>query len=381
MSKYENLAVEALGLPLSHLLPFDVLDPFNVGCRLTGYISRQSDHRYGAIYITHVDGNPVPQLVLATPKFPYPFDYLGQFHFPEEVARVEAYEKLDGTNIFAYKYRTWGGHICVSYKTRLLPVVQESKFGPFLTYWQEMLRRYPGIPAAVQDYPGYGLSFELFGARNKHLIIYDVPLDVRLLFGVRRDGGLEPPTAIPAPHPCPFPDYEKARSTSDLRSIYKAMQAELEAGLTTDDVLGGYRGAEGRVWYAFDTAGGCWQAFKCKPETIEAICWAAGGLGLQVVRATAYNVLENHDYCTPELIRELLLEEFNPMEIDIAWHLLLRASAQVNEEARLRRSIFDLYAATGLDFAADPAAVMRLLSPYFPRNRMRYVYSTLAGRK
>lgn len=380
MSKQEEAACAALDMPLKELTPFEVDDPFN-SHSLRGYISRRSDHRYGALYITHVDGKPVPQLVLATPKFPYPFDHNGVFRFPKDVRVVQAFEKLDGTNVFGYSYRVWGGEQCVTYKTRLLPVLQESRFGPFLTYWREMLAKYPRIHDAIVRYEGYGLSFELYGARNKHLVIYDVSLDCCLLFGVRRDGGLEPPTTLPGQpvYPCPIPDCVTAHSARGLESVYKAMQGELEAGLTTDEVLGGYRGAEGRVWYV--ATPGAWQAFKCKPETIEAIHWAAGGLGASVIRATAYNVLENHDRCTPELLRELLLEEFNETEIDIAWHVVLRVSAQVNVEAELRERVFALYAETGLRFEDDPPAIMRLLSPHFPKKQMRYVYSLLAGVK
>jgi hypothetical protein len=375
MTKEEENAIEALDIPLKELQFFDVHDPFN-DHQLEGYISRRGDHRYGALYITKIDGKPCPQRILATPKFPYPFDKNGMFRFPKNTKEVLAYEKLDGTNIFAYKYRIWGGDICVTYKTRLLPVVGESRFGPFLTYWREILEKYPTIPDVVRRYPGYGLSFELVGARNKHLIIYDFPLDTRLLFGVRLDGTLEPPTKV-GHLPCLPPHCTIAHTLKGLENVYKAMQDELEAGLTTDDVLGGYRGAEGRVWYM--SAQDQWYTFKCKPSTIEAIHWAAGGLGASVIKATAYNVLENHPYCTPELIKELLLEEFNETEIDISWTLIMRVSAQINRELETRNRVFDLYKQTGLDFAVDPPAVMRSLSSHIPKSQMRYAYSLLAG--
>lgn len=370
-------ATKALDVKPKELTPFDTPDPFNEHA-LRGFVCRRSDHRYGALYISHVDEKPVPQVVYCTPKFPYPVDKQGVFRFPAGVQSVHAYEKLDGTNIFGYKYRAWGGEACVTYKTRLLPVLGTSRFGPFLTYWREMLERYPDIPAAVLSYPGYGLSFELYGAKNKHLVIYDVPLDTCILFGVAQDTTLEPPPVVQRAvgHlPCQPPSHTLAKSTSDLVGIYRAMQAEMDANLTIDETLGGYRGVEGRVWYAKlpDT----WAAFKCKPGTIEAIHWAAGGLGAPMVKATAYNVLENHDRCTPELVKELLLEEFNETEIDIAWQLILKVSRATNEEAELRERIFRLYKEVDIRFEDDAPAVMRALSPHFPRNRMQYVYSTL----
>lgn len=377
MSELER-ACKALEVKPNELNEFEVDDPFNDNC-LEGFVCRRGDHRYGALYISRVNGTPRQQLVYATPKFPYPFDKNGMFRFPRGVRLVEAYEKLDGTNVFAYKYTDWSGDVFVTYKTRLLPVLGESRFGPFLTYWREILERYPGIPGAVRDYPGYGLSFELYGARNKHLLIYDVSLDATLLFGVKRDMGLEPPAALPASaHPCPSPDRVLLRGKEELENYYRAMQAELEAQLTSDEELGGYRGAEGRVWYM--AVDGGWAAFKCKPETIEAIHWAAGGIRKQTIQATAYNVLENHDRCTPEFVKELLLEEFNETEIDLAWALVMRVSAAVNEEAETRSKVFALYESLGLDLAADKAGTMRTLSPHFPKNKMKYVYTILAQR-
>lgn len=378
MSELER-AAEALDVKANELTEFDVGDPFNDGNRLAGFVCRRSDRRYGALYISHVKGALRRQVIYGTPKFPYPFDRDGVFCFPRGVQRVEAYEKLDGTNIFAYKYTDWSGESYVTYKTRLLPVVGESRFGPFLTYWREILKRYPKIPAAVLNYSGYGLSFELFGARNKHLVIYDVPLNARLLFGVKADGRLEPPTALPMPtYPCPYPDRVVAESSLDLEGVYRAMQAELEADLTADEKLAGYRGAEGRVWYVA-VAGG-WTAFKCKPQTIEALHWASGGIDKQVIQATAYNVLEDHDRCTPELVRELLLEEFNETEIDLAWMLVMRVSSAVNEEAKLRAKVFELYESLRLDLLADKAGTMRALASHFPKGRMQYVYALLAQR-
>ena len=52
------------------------------------------------------------------------------------------------------------------------------------------------------------------------------------------------------------------------------------------------RGTEGRVWY-MRTLPGDVVMFKCKPESVEQIHFAAGaGLSKNIVRATAYNVLE-----------------------------------------------------------------------------------------
>lgn len=377
MSEIEH-AAETLGVKPKELTAFaGVADPFNDN-ELEGFICRRSDFRYGTLLITHVNGMKKRQLIHATPKFPYPMDKNGVFRFPR-AKKIEAYEKLDGTNCFAYSYKDWNGNRFVSYKTRLLPVMQESRFGPFLTYWRELLKRYPDIPKAVLAFKGAGLSYEIYGLRNKHLIIYDTPLDTAILFGVKNDGTLVAPSAINS-LPCNAPNMIEASSLEDLASIYKAMQAELEATLVEDATLGGYRGVEGRVWYMLLETGE-WQGFKLKPSTIEAIHWAAGGLTRNIVAATAWNVLENYDRCTPERIKELLLEEFNEQEIDIAWMLILRVSAKVNEEAEAREKVFRVYDEMHLDILSDKASTMRALSPHFKKSQMRWVHAVLMAER
>ena len=106
---------------------FDVEDSFN-GNRLQGYISLQSTDLYGALLIETVNGESVPQLIRCTPKMHYPFDKNGRWNFPKAV-RIERYEKLDGTNIFAYRYGDAEGNVYIGYKTRLLPVLGDSQIG------------------------------------------------------------------------------------------------------------------------------------------------------------------------------------------------------------------------------------------------------------
>ena len=78
------------------------------------------------MFLRMVNGKYKPQVVFATPKIDYPFtsrpDGRRVYHFPA-VNKVEIYEKLDGTNIFAYAY-TDGREIFVTYKTRLVPILK-----------------------------------------------------------------------------------------------------------------------------------------------------------------------------------------------------------------------------------------------------------------
>ena len=74
-------AAEALDVKADLLQAFDVEDPFH-GHSLRGYLCRKPDHRYGALYLTHVNDEEEPQIVFATPKLHYPFDRTGTYRFP-----------------------------------------------------------------------------------------------------------------------------------------------------------------------------------------------------------------------------------------------------------------------------------------------------------
>src|SRR2546427_8044836 len=137
-------AVELLNVDAKLLSPFDTEDPFNEGIRLEGFLCQRPDHRYGALALLRVDGQPAPQRIFATPKLHYPFGKDGRFHFPP-IHTAHLYEKLDGTNVLAYRYRDPGGSCRITYKLRLAPTLRNSKWGPFLDYWKELLQKFPGI--------------------------------------------------------------------------------------------------------------------------------------------------------------------------------------------------------------------------------------------
>ena len=101
-------AAEMLGVQPGLLQAFAVVDPFHDGLPLEGFLCHKTDYRYGAVVITRVGEDPCPQLIHATPKLRYPFDRDGRFRFPP-IARAHVYEKLDGTNVLAYRYRDAAG--------------------------------------------------------------------------------------------------------------------------------------------------------------------------------------------------------------------------------------------------------------------------------
>ncbi len=364
-------ACEVLQVKEKHLTPFETEDPFNNN-NLKGFLCRVSDHRYGAMYLTHVNGIEAPQLIYATPKLRYPFDRLGHYRFPP-AELVEIYEKLDGTNVLAYRY-TCQGQRYISYKLRLTAAVRNSRFGPFLDFWYEMLTRYPGIPR-LPEINDCNISFELYGSRNKHLIVYDVPLDAAILFGIDDEVRIRPPSTLKTLGIPGALLHGRIEGHSDYQQEYQAHQADCEA-MNREVEDGTIEGTEGRVWYLHDIHGTV-VMFKCKPESVEQIHWAGGGLSKNVVRATAYNVLETDEELTYAGVKELLLEEYAEDVIEGFRAHIEQVIAQVTEEVKFKEEIVAVYRQLGMDLRTDKNAVMRAFAQRYPKKLMRRVYSIL----
>ncbi|MGH9391205.1 MAG: RNA ligase family protein [Vicinamibacteria bacterium] len=364
-------ALRLLAIEEKWIQPFAVQDPFG-DLALEGYLSLRPDHRYGALAITRVGGKPAPQRVLATPKIHYPFDRGGKFRFPP-VAGIAIYEKLDGTNVLAYRYLDAEGGLHTTYKLRLFSVLRNSKWGPFLDMWKEMLARYPAI-ASLPEVNGCAVSFELYGSRNAHLVIYDQPLDCAVLFGLQADGTpLRPLDLDVRGVPTARLDGE-LDATSDPVAEYNRIREEIERDLEKleDEKL---RGSEGMVWYV-TTARSELVLFKCKPESVEAVHWA-GGINKEAVRATCWNLLETEDVLSFETLVPLLLEEYTQEEIDRFRGHIDDCIAEVNGELSFRQRVLEEYAKVGLTLAEDKGTVMRALSSSFKKNEMKKVYSLI----
>lgn len=348
---------------------FEEEDVFNKGNVLRGYICRRSTELYGALLITHLNGDECPQLIYGTPKMHYPFDKLGRYTFPS-AKLIEVFEKLDGTNILAFRYNH-NGRKYQTYKTRLTPTVRSGRFGDFYHMWLEMLEKYPQIEK-VCFANECNVSFELYGARNKHLLWYNVPLECAVLFGVSSGGMIIPPTKMDL---LALPMVQKmAEVDSYYVESYKQQQLILEDGLK--EMEDGYEGTEGQVWY-LQTIDGRTIQFKCKPETIELIHFASGGLGKNVIRATAYNVFESQDELTVDAVVSLLLEEFSDRQIQACEGIIKKVVSEVRFEVEQRQLIIEDYKVLGIDIKLDKVVVMRWFSERYPKKDMRRIYTIL----
>lgn len=371
-------AAELLGVDVKFLQPFDSPDPFNGEVRLEGFLSQRPNHTYGALALLRVDGRLVPQRIFATPKVHYPFGKDGRFFFPP-IHTAHLYEKLDGTNVLAYRYSDADGGRHLTYKLRLSPVLRNSKWGPFLDYWRELLARHPEIPSLVES-NGCQISFEMYGARNAHLIAYEADLAAAVLFGVRpADAAVVGPFQLRTGGVPVAPLLGELRAGDDPVARFGALRQEMEGRNrpAADDRL---TGTEGAVWYVTEPSGRV-TLWKCKPESVEAIHWAVG-LNKAAVIATCWNALETADVLTYDTLLPLLLEEYQPDDIGKFRANIDDALRKVNAEQEFRGRVRDAYEtlrAQGLSLAGDKAAVMRALSGKFRRDEMGHVYGALVN--
>lgn len=366
--------------------PFAEWDPFNKKNDkpnfVEGFISRKSNEYYGAMIITKVNNVHCEQLIMATPKMHYPFGKTDTdertYHFPK-AKQIEIYEKLDGTNVLSYFYFDAEGNRYMSFKTRLRPFLASSKFGNFHDMWIEVSKDKWNDIRDLMVKNNCNLSFEMYGSRNPHLVVYDTPLSFALLFGVTNNGNILAPSdlgygisRIYGIDPAHLIDVV----TKDYVWNYTENQKNLEAKLKKVDE-NYYSGVEGTVWYLKTSKGQCIQ-FKCKPETIETIHFSQGaGLGKNTIIATCWNALENVDELTIEFVKQLLLEEFDPRVVEANHYLIEKSIQFVMSELHYRVRVLEEYRKTGLNFLSDKVAVMRALSQVFTKNEMKKVFSTI----
>ena len=372
--------IERFKIAKKNVQAFAIEDTFNKNNLLEGYISASHGKSYGSMLITAINNEPTEQWIFSTPKLNYPFDRNGNYHFPK-AQEIRIYDKLDGTNILAYSYEHKGKRF-LTYKLRRSPIVRNSeKFGPFKDMLLEMLDKEVGLNTPykklIEPYvlrKGVNLSFELWGARNTHLMLYTTPLEMSLLFKINQLNGDVIP--INKDDPFPMPESLVISDKANYVQFYKWMQEEDDKKIEKTEM--GMKGSEGKVWY-MKLETGNWCMFKCKPHQVEDIHWAEG-LGKNIIRATALNVLENYAEITFEGVKELLLETFVKKDIDEKRDFIEEIIKEINETFEFEAKVLEEYQRIGISIWQDKANVMRAISPKFPKNKMKYVYWVIANK-
>ena len=368
-----DTARSLLSLEEKWLREFDVVDPFN-GNRLEGFLSLKPDHRYGALAITRVNEAAVPQLILGTPKLYYPFNKKGEFLFPP-IESLLIYEKLDGTNILAYRYRDESGQEYLTYKLRLYPVLRNGKWGAFLDMWKSLLEVFPSIPR-LPSINSCSVSFELYGSQNTHLILYDTALTCALLFGVTGEGKVRSPKELDTLDVPTAELHAELLASNDPVAEYERFRAESEKrNQKSDDEK--IRGTEGTVWYVKPKTEE-YVLFKCKPESVEEMHWATG-INKGAVEMTCWNLLETVDALTYEALFPLLLEDYTERDISGFRSHIEDCISKVSDELRFRFRVLEAYEKVGIELTENKGAVMRELSGVFARNEMKKVFTIISN--
>lgn len=359
---------------------FSEVDPFNPSNKVEGFISRKPNQYYGALVITKINDKDIkPQLIMATPKMFYPFDAQEDgkrnYHFPTAKS-IEVYRKLDGTNVLSYFYY-FKDYRFLTFKTRLRPFLSSGRFGDFYTMWNEVAKDYFSEIKKKMIDKNCHLSFELFGARNPHLIAYKNSLNFALLFGVTNVGNILSPKDL-AIDTLPSVEY-CGKIDRDYVWNYEENQKKLEASLIKQEGEY-YIGDEGTVWY-LKTLDNRTLQLKCKPNTIETIHFSAGagGLDKNTIMATTWNALENIDTLTIDFVKSLLLEEFKPEIVEAKTYLIQTCIEYVMQESEFRGKVLEYYKAIGININLDKRTVMRTMSEKYPKDKMGKVYSIIMG--
>jgi hypothetical protein len=266
--------------------------------------------------------------------------------------------------------------MCWTVKSRLTPVLRDSLAVPF----RDLLAETGRLPALIKlaQHTGWGITCEMWGARNQHLIAYDKAIELSLLFAVDTLGHVRPPSSIKVEHDLPVA-YRYPDVTGNYVQTYNWHRQTDEERIKP--AVTGYTGSEGRVWYLL-TQDMRWRQFKCKPATIQAIHWQhSEGISKNVIRATAANVLETQDEITVEAISILLAEEFETHEILAAQTRIQHVVDAMAMDAAFADNVLSAYDALGMSSAADRAGVMRALSKVFEKKYMRHVYHVLRAHR
>jgi hypothetical protein len=351
--------------------PFEDVDPFNPSNTLKGYIKRDGSLTYGLMYITHVNGQECPQYVWCTPKMSYPFKRDGVYKQIKRVDYIEVYTKLDGTNILGYTYQDADDNTYVSYKTRLRPFLGTSKFGAFADMWREMLYKYPNIPNLMLENE-CNISFELYGKRNKVLVEYETLLDVAVLFGVYPHRVVPPSDLVVDGVPV-VKQLESFQSREDFIANYEELRMWLNDNISSDSE-GTFCGVEGAVWYMIADGAIQW---KCKPDLVLDVHWKSDKIPCHSIYITVVNAYEESDTPTFELIKSLLLEEFEESKIYKAEERIQKIMAEVAFKRKFKAELKDIYLAEGLDIVGERRTCMRFFGSLYGKKAASKVYNYL----
>ena len=368
-----------------HWRRFIDIDPFNPENRVEGYIQMKGGDHYGALDIREVNGKTALQFLTVTPKTSYPFFKDGTWVL-QNVQDIQAYLKLDGTNICQFAYHDAEGKEFTSFKVRIRPFMAPF----FINLMNRCLKRYPSI-RDKKLHAGEAVIYELYGHDNPMLIRYTHGIDLAMTFGRQQDGRIitlrEEHNPIFAGIDCPRAPSRSITPGDDIQAEYRRRQQQIGDSLVkiTDEQ---FDGEEGEMLYATFANGSrtgpgeFTRLIKLKPSQIEEIHWASDHITRQELEAVSRNVFELSDTPTEQDMIQLLAEDWSDRQIQNSIETIQKVLASTLEKREYQNQILWVYRENHSpgDFRENPKAVMRNLSQHFSRKDMSKVYTTLVER-
>ncbi len=316
--KKESAALSIFHIKPSSVKHFSTLDLFNNNL-LEGFISLNKGKTYGSLLITHINGEEVrPQLIRGMPKLKYPFNYTGNseepriYNWPKNIWRVVVEEKYDGTNIVQYQYE-FRGKSYTTYKTRLTPTLSNNTvYGSFKDWVDTCIKRDPTINIPIE---GYNRVFELCGYLNPHMVKYDFDIKMVEIANIETFlGTLIPVKEINNQRSALVNTYEV--TPESLQLAYETSQKQDDLQIVSSGMSEGDFPLEGKVFYLIDNLGEI-HVYKCKPETIEKIHFARGGIPTEEINIAVTKAIELNEFSVKG-ITQILLEDWSAEAVEVS---------------------------------------------------------------
>lgn len=323
---------------------FDEIDTYNDN-RLKGLINHSQGMTYGSLLIQEINGIETNQLIYTTPKLRYPCDRdQVNYSWAKGIKKIEAYEKLDGTNIYGYLYKDNEGNDCLSYKTRkTVSLSPDNKKYSFYQLWDEVLDMHPNLPELIYK-NDMGLSFELYGRKNLIIVRYDDLINTKLLFGRDSSGKIHTPSNLN----CGDVGHPELITTitewCNLREEYEKIRNYLNENIRVEkregDEIDLVEGLEGSVWYALSKHGII--QYKVKPDYILEQ-HTNKGIPNSSIYVTVKNAFEDMDEVTIDYVIDLLKEEYDDELIYKKIKSIENIVNHLNLQMKYRSMVLDEY--------------------------------------
>ena len=347
--------------------PFSVKDPYNP-CNVVDGVIYHDIERYGNLHITSVNGRQVDEYIDTTPKFYYPGHHESPRHefkeadFPD--TKFSVFEKLDGTNIFMFRYKDADGKEFVSFKTRLVPFLRVDGFKDWISMFKQACDERPNVVYDANKNPG-GQAFEMYGYLNEILIKYDVAISLRYLYTVTDEGkllylGREKPVY-------------RGEGKKEASNTYDKFCAEAER-LFKDG-----KRAEGFMFYFDDGT-----VYKCKPVCVVEEQSDSPFIGSDDIYVTAMNAAESIDTIDEllDMTKTLLAEVYDAKKMERSEPRILVVVETAKQYLIVQKSAMDVMKELGFTWSDEnKAAIMRAVMSRFPKSMSSKIYGMLSGKK